>query len=470
MKKSLGKKLFVIGLTLIVLFVILNIALTYFCLIPFSTYLSQKQMEKFAIEIANKSDYANDEFMQVIEQYDEDENTQVTIIDRDKNIICTTRAASYRQHKLGKISDRLIDDNMNELEQGQPIFHTGNIEDSNRITVRVIKKVADNRYAIMFRSYRSLQSAMRAAITFEVIAGIILVLLGFVIVNLSSRKLIRPIREMTEIAESISNLQFDKKITVKNEDELGQLGVSINKMSNHLEANLDALQSDIENRKKLVRNLSHEIKSPVAVIMGYSERMKTLITKNPQRAEEYCDIIASESTRIDMLVKEMLEFSKLEQRTEDLYLEDIAVGTLFQNLQKQFSDENIDCELPLQTEYDEKDHIRVDYNLIERALRNLLRNALVHGSKENLVIRLSGKTVERFYEFTVFNTGDAIPSEKIECIWDAFVKVDLARTRGRQGSGVGLSIVREIVEAHGGYYRAENVNDGVAFTIAVKNE
>lgn len=469
MKKSLGKKICAAGLTMIVVFVTLNVVLTYFFLIPFSTYLSQKQMEKMAIFLTEQSDYENDQFLDVIEQYDEDENTQVTIINANMDVICSTKASEYRNRTLSEMTMRLFEDKFEQIEHGEMISVVGKKTDNNRITVRVIKKVADDRYAIFFRSYRSLENAMHSAILFNLIAGVCFILLGFVIVYRASRKLIIPIRKMTEIAEHISNLEFDANVSIQSEDELGQLAASINKMSDHLQTNLEALQNDIENRKRLVRNLSHEIKSPIAVIMGYADRMKAVVNKNPKRAIEYCEIISNESGRIDILVKEMLEVSRFEQRAEDLFIENIDVYHFFEKVENRFREENFNRQIDFYTKCDLGDVVCADAILLERAVFNLLNNAVTYGAKDSLQIRLFGKRIDNYYELRVYNSGNGIKQEYMDSIWDAFVKVDKARTRGKQGSGVGLSIVREIVEAHNGYYMVENIEDGVEFTIAFRS-
>lgn len=469
MKKSLGKKICAAGLMMIVVFVTLNVVLTYFFLIPFSTYLSQKQMEKMAIFLTEQSDYENDQFLDVIEQHDEDENMQITIINANMDVICSTKASEYRNKTLSEKTMRLFEDKFEQIEHGEMISVVGKKTDNNRITVRVIKKVADDRYAILFRSYRSLENAMHSAILFNLIAGVCFILLGFVIVYRASRKLIIPIRKMTEIAEHISNLEFDANVSIQSEDELGQLAASINKMSDHLQTNLEALQNDIENRKRLVRNLSHEIKSPIAVIMGYADRMKAVVNKNPKRAIEYCEIISNESGRIDILVKEMLEVSRFEQRAEDLFIENIDVYHFFEKVENRFREENFNRQIDFYTKCDFGDVVCADEILLERAVFNLLNNAVTYGAKDSLQIRLFGKRIDNYYELRVYNSGNGIKQEYMDSIWDAFVKVDKARTRGKQGSGVGLSIVREIVEVHNGYYMVENIEDGVEFTIAFRS-
>ena len=276
-----------------------------------------------------------------------------------------------------------------------------------------------------------------------------------------------PIRNMQCAAEHISNLEFDIRVEVKSEDELGQLGMAINKMSDHLEANVVQLQNDLEKRKRLVRNISHEIKSPIAVIMGYADRLKVVLQKNPEKALQYCEIISNESTRVDVLVREMLELSKFEQKTEEMHQEPFAVKYLMKNIRNCFQDETLGKNITYTEQYNAEDVISADFLLLERALNNLVRNAVAHGTGDQMQIRVAGKRNEEYYEFRVYNSGSHIDESEMESIWDAFSKVDKARTRGK-GFGVGLSIVQEIVSAHDGYCGVENVEDGVEFMIAVR--
>ena len=471
MKKSLRKRICVIGMILVVLFIAINIVLTFFFMIPFSVRLSTKQMEHVALTMMNEKSYSDEHFNDYIEQIDEDMNMAVTVIDGVKNVISTTKLSEYHKKAIGEMSSILFERTKDQLDKGKTVSMSRiSTKQENVILLRVIKKVADDRYVILARSYRSLENAMYSAIVFDLLAGIVIVLIGIVIVSGLSQYLVVPIKEMQQTAEHISNLKFDAKVKIRSQDELGQLGQSINRMSDHLEENVEQLQNDIENRKRLVRNISHEIKSPIAVIMGYADRVKVVLQKNPERALQYCEIISNESSRVDILVKEMLEFSKLEQRTGELFIEKIPVDKFFAKIQKRFEEENYDRQIDFQLTCGEEDIIKADEVLLERAIYNILGNAIAYGSAQDLRIILTGTQKEGYYEFSIYNSGNGIPEEMLDDIWDAFVKVDKARTRGRQGSGVGLSIVREIAETHGGYYHVENTSDGVIFTISVQNE
>lgn len=468
MKKSLGKKICAIGVALIASFVIINIILTYFFMIPFSVYLSTKQMEKIAQTMEHEDSYTDEEFTDYIEQIDEDMNTAVTIIDGDKNVISTTKISEYHQKAVGSMSSILFDSTKEQLDNGEVVSMSRNSEkQTGVILVRVIKKVAKNRYVILGRSYRSLENAMYSAIVFDLLAGVVIILVGWLFVWRITKRMVVPIRNMQRAAEHISNLEFDIRVEVKSEDELGQLGMAINRMSDHLEANVVQLQNDLEKRKRLVRNISHEIKSPIAVIMGYADRLKVVLQKNPEKALQYCEIISNESTRVDVLVREMLELSKFEQKTEEMHQESFAVKYLMQNIRNCFRDETLEKNITYTEQYNAEDVISADFLLLERALNNLVRNAVAHGTGDQMQIRVAGKRNEEYYEFLVYNSGSHIDESEMESIWDAFSKVDKARTRGK-GFGVGLSIVQEIVSAHEGYCAVANVDDGVEFMIAVK--
>ena len=494
MKKSLRIKLCVTGFCLILLFVILNILFTYLWMSPFSMRLTANQMEKIADAMKSQMDLSEDVFQNYIEEIDEDYNTTVTIFDSEKKIIATTSSVKERKNKLGAITERLFDENADALEKGKAVryFKEKNVirikndeeinmengteiiaqkigrQDNNNESIRIfmIKKVGENRYVVLYRTFRSFYNATFAAILFDILAGGVIIIIGIFVVWRLSNYVVKPVKEITGVAENIANLQFDTKAPEHGKDEIGQLGISINRMSSHLESNLVQLQEDIENRKKLVRNLSHEIKSPVAVIMGYADRMKAVISKNPEKAVQYCEIISNESARIDILVKEMLDFSKMEQRMEELNLETIPVKSLLEKVVSRIKEENFEMAFSIQIKGGE-DCIAADYGLMERAIYNLVNNAVSHGASETLAITITGQSVEGKYVFRVHNTGSHIPEEELPYIWDAFYKVDKARVRNKNGCGVGLSIVREIVEAHHGSFEAGNDTEGVFFELMI---
>ena len=366
------------------------------------------------------------------------------------------------------IIKKLFYKSIDKLNAGKSVSSSREHENDKSRTIRIflIRKVGDNRYAILSRSYRSLENAMMSAILFELLSGAVLLTLGIFLVQRWAAYFVRPIGQITDTAEHISNLEFNNKVDVSTEDELGQLAVAINKMSDHLEANVEQLQEDIENRKRLVRNLSHEIKSPIAVIMGYADRMKAVISKNPEKAVQYSEIISDESSRVDILVKEMLELSRIERDDADINIEKIEAERLFRDINKRFHQEYMDRNVVYRDKYDSGEVFYADYVLTERAVYNLIRNAATYVTGNPPVISVRGYTDKDYYVVSVYNSGSSIPSEDIRSVWEPFSKVDKARGRSKKGYGIGLAIVREIVEKHNGYYRVENSEEGITFTIS----
>ena len=421
MRKSLRKRLCITGVCLIGIFVLLNILFTYFGLSKFTSYITSKQMEKLAISMETEYDSYDDAFQDYIEQLDEDYNIKITIMDEDMNIIMTTKVLENKRKKVGKNTSKLFKENEDKINNGESaVLYNQSKKNRNNIHIILIRKIDTNRYAALTRSFQSLKNATYAAIWFDVIIGFVIIVIGFLVVFRLSGHLVKPINEMKQVAEHISNLEFDKKVTKIGEDELGRLGASINRMSEHLESDVEQLQNNIENRKRLVRNISHEIKSPVAVIMGYAERMKAVLQKNPEKAEKYCEIISNESVRIDGLVKEMLEFSKLEQRMEMIQPETFLAKTLFDNIRERIMEEYLEKPVLFTIDCDETEYLMADYGLLERAVYNLVNNGISYSTDCNVQITVSGRREGDWYQIKVHNTGSHIPEDEIDSIWDAF--------------------------------------------------
>ncbi len=235
----------------------------------------------------------------------------------------------------------------------------------------------------------------------------------------------------------------------------------------------EELQLDLEHRKKLdemrrefITNASHELKTPLSIIQGYAEGLIDGAAEDEETKEEYVSIIADEAGKMDKLVKNLLALNELEGEQE-LREESFDLAELIRDhlnsasrLIREAGADVIFSDDPMQ--------VIADPERISMVVANYLSNALHHASgKKQIEITLRQRS--GMVKCSVYNTGKQIPEEALPHLWDKFYKVDKARTRAYGGNGIGLSIVKAVMESMGGGYGVENRPEGVEFWFTVKN-
>ena len=344
----------------------------------------------------------------------------------------------------------------------------------------------DNDYLIAMRvSIEGIKASADISSRFMAYIGMIGIILGSLVIFIFSSNFTRPIKNMAAVANRMANLDFDAKVTVTQDDELGELGYSMNQLSEKLEstiadlkaANLE-LKKDIEKkekiddmRKEFLSHVSHELKTPIALIQGYAEGLKENITDDEESKDFYCEVIMDEASKMNVLVKKLLDLNQIEFGTETLSIEhfDIVstIGNILSNAEILFRQK----EAVLKFDDSRPVYVWGDVYLIEEAFSNYMSNALNHLDGDRIVeVKVTQEMGKA--RISVFNTGARIPEEDIDQIWVKFYKVDKARTREYGGSGVGLSIVKATMERLGQKYGVLNREDGVEFwfTLDASNE
>lgn len=290
-----------------------------------------------------------------------------------------------------------------------------------------------------------------------------------------SKRFTRPIVELSNIATAMAGLDFSRKYQGKNDDELGQLGENINRLSYQLDQAINQLQQanqqlkeDIrqkekidEMRKEFIINASHELKTPIALIQGYGEGLLVNINGSEEDKNYYCQTIIDEAKYMNQIVLELLELSKLEAGKIQLHKEDLDAYELAEELGRQVQVMLRDGEITLDLSGIDG-QLYGDPSQLHHLLMNYLTNAIHHTPRKG-AIRITTKEQDGMTRLAVYNDGENIPAEELERIWDKFYKVNKAHTRGHGGTGVGLSLVVAIVEAHGGRYGVRNLPGGVEF-------
>ena len=294
----------------------------------------------------------------------------------------------------------------------------------------------------------------------------------------------RPVTEMTEVANAVAQLDFSKRCTESRNDELGELGHSINQMSEYLQHSIEELQrinaqlhTEIDKkqqiddmRREFIINVSHDLKTPIALIQGYAEGLRIGINESEEDKNYYCDIIMDEAKRMNQLVLQLLELSRIEMGNTLPEPTDFEAYELAEivctKTQVMWQSKNLHIDLSGVGEQ----ILHADYDMMERVLMNYVTNAIDH-TPEGGCIRISSEEDSKHTIVRVFNQGQHLNPDEMDKIWDKFYKLDKSRTRvSGGGSGIGLSIVRVIMDAHHGGCGVRNVEDGVEFYITLPKE
>lgn len=341
--------------------------------------------------------------------------------------------------------------------------------------------VLDNDSYIYIRTnFESMKESVNISNRFLIYVGILVLVMASVIMWLVGRSFTRPILELADIAKRMSNLDFTARYTGSSQDEIGVLGDSMNHLSEQLERNIQELKNannelklDIENkiqidemRKEFLSNVSHELKTPIALIQGYAEGLLDNISEDKESRDFYCEVIVDEANKMNKMVKKLLSLNQIEFGDNQVSIEHFDITAVIRSVvsSAEILAEQKDAEIAFLQ--DEPVYVWADEYLIEEVITNYISNALNHvdGEKKIFVKILQNEDVARV---CVFNTGARIPEEDIEKIWIKFYKVDKARTREYGGSGIGLSIVSAIMAAHNRSCGVINRKDGVEFWFEV---
>ena len=346
--------------------------------------------------------------------------------------------------------------------------------DSNYIDL--IGVLEDNKIVFLRSNFESIQESVALANQFLGYIGLLAVVIGIISMLLVSRRYTKPIHEMANIARRMSELDFEAKYYVRNKDEIGELGSSINILSDKLQNTISELKSannelelDIQKkteldeiRKEFLSNVSHELKTPISLIQGYAEGLIENVHDDEENRNFYCEVIIDEANKMNQMVKRLLTLNELEFGSNQVNFERFDIVQIIKSVL--LSNEIIIRQREVSVRFDEEEPIYVwaDEYLIQQVVSNYISNALNYVSNANIIeIKLIRR--ENVLRVAVFNTGENIPEEELDKLWIKFYKVDKARTREYGGNGIGLSIVKAVMNSHNKECGVINHSSGVEF-------
>jgi len=465
--KTIKTKLFFIFMILMISLVLSGILLNSIFLESYYVYKNKGALISLSEKIANE--YINDkensyEYIDMIQSID---GINTIIVNNDFNVEYNSfRLKSVDEEKrLAREVRKTILDNQKKLSK-KYVYYIDEKDNDQKTKLIYISKVSDEEYLILIKSVKSIHDSVQIANQFYIFAGCIVICVGAIFILIFSKKITKPIIEMSNVAENISNLKFDKVRYISSEDEIGRLGESINKISDKLNKSIGELKQDVERKKELVRNMSHELKTPIGIIKGYAEGLKYGVASDKEKMDKYCSILVEECDRMDKLVKELLNYSMIEGGMIKLNIISFDlhefISKIIERFRPIFNEKNINFEFNCIKGYE----INADSDMLEKAINNFITNAIDHVD-ERKIINVTAEEKENKIKISVFNTGDNIPEVDKDKIWDVCYKVDRSRSRKYGGHGIGLSLVRLIAKLHSGIATVENMESGVVFSIEI---
>lgn len=395
-----------------------------------------------------------EEFKKKIEWYNEKSRSEVFVVNNPRELsACLPFDIDY-QTLIGE-------EEREQLLQGEPIKKKGYEERFHRKIVAVIVPLLDdNRLEGIIYLYVPLTMISEFNKEFTIlwaIAGILFFVITVYLGTLLVRRLTRPLKTMTEAAKKVSEGDYSVRVLDYSNDEIGQLASSFNHMAT-------SLQQEDERKKEFLANVSHELRTPLSYIKGYSEALLTGVVKNEEDNNKYLSIIVRESKRMNRLVEDLLDLSRLDSSEYKISKMPLPFAQLIEDATQKYVLTAKKKGLTFTYDLDPEIIIEGDEGRIEQVLQNILDNAFRYTKEGGIHISL-GKHPEGCI-LTVKDTGIGIPEEDLIHIRERFYRVNKARTRADGGTGLGLAITEKIINHHNGRLIIESeVNKGTTVSI-----
>lgn len=361
----------------------------------------------------------------------------------------------YKLEKEAVLPKEEIDEIIVQLKNNEYVFKEITLLDYRGKVLILFMPYMRDRYIEIITPLSFIQEGLEISTRYHLLIIVLALIIGSSMSFVFSKKMTDPILELKEITQRISLLDFNIKFEKERKDEIGELGYAINKMGGTLEKNIDEinkvnkkLMEDIENEKRLdklrkefIASVSHEIKTPIAIIQGYAQGLMENIAETEEDRKFYCEIIVEESLKMDSLVKELLLITQMDSGYFKIEKEKVDLYQMIKDIRDKYSSKNREIKY-----IGEKDIFAYcDEKYIDRVLENLVVNALKYSTGDREVT-ITVDDIENKYKIIISNESENLSEDDLENIWTPFYRVNKARDR--DGHGLGLAIVRGILENH----------------------
>ena len=483
---SVKVKLFITLSSTILLIIIFLIIVNNFALENFYLYNKQNTLKAVYETINNYYENPNQDkdIESELEKLSVKNNFDILVKDNNGiNVYTTNKNFSSVIGNINDILDKFNTNKGKELESNDKFVIKKQQDLKNGLSYIMLSGKLDNGYFLYIRiPVTSIQDSVKISNNFLLLMAGFTILIASIMVSIVSRKFTEPILELNNIAKKMSNLDFSQKYKITNaKDEINDLGKSINTMSDKLEKTIKQLRSsnielerDIEEKSKIdemrktfISDVSHELKTPIALIQGYSEGLLENVNTDEESRKFYAEVILDETNKMDKLVKQLLELMKLEYGKREFNNKEFNIVELEKEVIRKANVMVEGKQAEILFNSNQEIQVFADDFYIEQVLTNYLTNAIknvkeMYGEK---YIKISNeiKSEENKVCIKVFNTGKNISEENLNRIWNRFYKADESRHREDGGTGIGLAFVKAIMSNYDNKYGVRNLENGVEF-------
>ncbi len=413
-------------------------------------YKKTNEVERTVKNIINKYDSNN--LYELLDNISYTKGMCIEAIKSNENI--------YFTNNFNNVCKNQGIDKLKVLQYMNSNFEVGNyanISENDEKNIIYAMKLSDDIYVFITESLIPIDSTVNILSSQLIIVTIIVLFLSLIIAYFISNKISSPIIKINEKSKEMEkgkyNIVFDSNTEIK----------EIKELEKTLSSTAQELNKTEELRRELMANVSHDLKTPLTMIKAYSEMSRDININDKNKLCENLNIIIDEADRLNILVNDILDLSKIQSNTIKLEYEEFDLIELIKHIIQKFKilEDMEEYKFIFETKYN-KLYVNCDKRRIEQVIYNLINNAINYTGDDNKII-ISVVEEDYSYKICIKDTGKGIKKKDLMYIWDKYYKTDKLHKRNMVGTGLGLSIVKNILEMHDFKYGVDTSNKGTIF-------
>jgi len=428
-------------------------------------------VNEYEVLLEQYKESTDNEFLNILKKQNSNTGYKYLVVNEKYDVILSS-APEFQiddRFELTKFLKKFLSKHQNELSEDKIFYQALKSDDNSQYDIVLAAKLKRDYFLLITKPVQQISDNVAIANDFIIMIGIGVLIIGALIAYYMSRRIVRPLLEITKITSKIAHLDFSKRYKGTLKDEVGILGQSINRISEKLhstisdlnQANTD-LQAELQLQKRFLASVSHEFKSPVGLIRGYAESLQLGMAQNKEEAEEFTAIILQETDHLSRLISDIILLMHMDSGTFHIDKKKFNLAVSIQDIINKHVQMPTEKPLQFRTEIPSILPVYGDEGRIIQVLENLISNGIRHVDSRG-ILHITAKQLNDQVKVEVYNSGNPIPEKHLPHLFNAFYSAHDSRSRNKTGSGLGLSIVNSIMQKHGGECGVLNTEDGVVF-------